>query len=228
MADKSDRKQLKFILPKGIAIYPKLVKPDTKFDKDGKFEVKQKFEADVIEPVIEKLVELRDAFAAEKAAEFAASKDGKVKARAKNIKVRDVGTPNYDADGNETGLIELKAASKASGKREDGSTWERKIPLFDAKGKKTNPKAVYGGSELKVAVIAEAYYKADGNEVGVTLRIDAVQIIKLVAAGGKDADSFGFGAEEGYEDDAEENQFGDETGDEPTTSKAGASEPDDF
>jgi len=227
MADKNDRKQLKFVLPKGIAIYPKLIKPDTKYDKDGKYEVKQKFEADVIQPTLDKLIALRDEFVEQKKAEFLASKDGKTKAKAKNIAVRDVGTPDYDENGDETGLVILKAGSKASGKRQDGSSWERKIPIFDAKGKKITPKAIFGGSELKVAVIAEAYYKADGNEVGVTLRIDAVQVLKLVQAGGGTADGFGFGAEEGYEADEDEgSQFNDESGDSDGDSKPADGDPD--
>jgi hypothetical protein len=217
------REQLKLILPRGVAIYPKLIKPDTKYVKEGKYEVKQKFEADAISPVLDKLVELRDRYAEQMRAEFIAKKKPQL---AKTLKLRDVGTPDYDAEGDETGLVILKAGSKASGTRADGSRWERKIPLFDAKGKKTAPAAIYGGSELKVAVIAEAYHKADGNEVGVTLRIDAVQILKLVAAGGKDADSFGFGEEEGYE--ADEDESGGQFADESASSDAPASTDVDF
>jgi hypothetical protein len=219
MAD-AKRDQLKFILPKGIAIYPKLIKPDTKFDPAGKFEVKLQFDAETIAPVLEKLVELRDRFAEDKKAAFLAAKKPQL---AKSLKLRDVGTPDYDKEGDENGMILLKPSSKASGVRADGSRWERTIPLFDAKGKKIEGKpAIYGGSELKVAVIAEAYHKADGNEIGVSLRIDAVQVIKLVSAGGKDADSFGFGEEEGYEGSEESaGGFGDESGGDAPASAGG-------
>jgi hypothetical protein len=215
MSDKKDTPKLDFITPKAPAIYPKLNEPDTKFVAEGVYETKLRIDPSAEDGVIgknpaswaeivEKLEELRDNMLAEKKAELAASKDPKAKARAKTISAADIGTADLDDDGNENGLLVIKAKAKASGGGGDTGkkAWKRKITIFDAKGKKIeNPPLIYGGSQLKVAVRAVPYYSPKDNIVGVTLYLEAVQVIELVSSGGgKSADSFGFGSEDGYDD----------------------------
>jgi hypothetical protein len=221
----NDRPTLQFITPRGTAVFPKLNQPDTKFDANGVYETKLKLEADAADgqigksvvalpEIVEKLEAIRDQFLAEKKAELAGGKDPKQKAKAKNITARAIGEPAYDDDGEETGELILKAKMKASGiSAKDNKPWTRKPVIFDAKGKKlSDVPLIYGGSTLKVAVKAVPYYMAAENEVGVSLYLEAVQVIDLVSGGGgRSASAYGFGSEDGYvaEDEEEGQQFND-------------------
>lgn len=233
---KAEPSKLNLILPRGTAIYPKLNKPDTKFDAAGVFDTKVAISADAsdgvigkelvnLETVLERLTALRDEFVEAKRQELAASSDPKNKAKAKNLKVKDIGEPGLDDDGNENGSHVFKAKMKASGVKKDGSPWTRKPLLFDAKNKKLadNSPPIYGGSVIKVAVSAMPYYAATDNAIGVTLYLEAVQVIELVSAGGnKSGAGFGFGVEDGYEAEApdENTPFSDDS--------AGSGDPDQF
>lgn len=226
MAKNDERKKVNLITPRGVGIYPKLNTPDTKFDADGVYEVKLRIDPEATDGIIgkdtaswaeivEALETLRDETLKEKKAELAASKDPKAKAKAKTIDVVEIGGPDYDGEGEETGNIVIKAKMKASGiSKKDQKPWTRKPVLFDAKGKKLPADAppIYGGSELKVACTALAYYNAKDNVVGVTLQLEAVQVIQLVSGGGgRSAEAYGFGAEDGYEasDGNDDAPFGD-------------------
>jgi hypothetical protein len=221
MAKNSDRPSFNCITPKGTAIYPKLDKPDTKFDADGVYEVKLKFDPAATDGVIgktsatwaeivEKAEAVRDEFLATTKKELAAG-DGKQKLKAKNITALDFGNEqDVDDDGNETGLVLVKAKMKASGvSKKDGKPWARKPTLFDSKGKPlpANAPPIWGGSQLKVAAEVCPYYNAKDNVVGITLRLNAVQVIELVSGQGRTASAFGFGEEEGGYTAEEEQSF---------------------
>lgn len=225
MADKRD--SLMIILPRGTAVFPKLNKPDTKFAAEGVYESKVKLDPDSNDGMIGKkaatqdelfaaLAALRDKFAAEKKAELAASSDPKNKKKARELTVKDIGEAGLDDDGNEDGTRIIKAKMKASGTGPKGP-WTRQPKLFDAKGKTMdiNGPAIYGGSIIKMAAKAVPYYMAQENSVGVSLYLEAVQVIDLVSGGGRSASAYGFGAEDGYEaDDADESagtSFNDES-----------------
>lgn len=190
---------IKIITPKGVAIYPHLNKPETKFNAAGVYDCRVRLDPKdkEVEALVSKLEKLRDSFYDETTA--ALKESGKA-AKAKKLKKRDVFTDDVDADGEETGLIVLKAKTTASGTGKDGKPWKRSPLLFDAKGTKlVNAPLVYGGSEVKVAATARPYLMESSGEIGVTLYLDAVQIIKLVTGTGQSADDFGFGEEEGFE-----------------------------
>ena len=76
---------------------------------------------------------------------------------------------------------------------------------------------VFGGSQVKVSATA-APYSAAGNQ-GITLYLNAVQIIELVSGSGGDSGGFGFTAEEGYKHSGETEQ---------TNSESSADDMDDF
>lgn len=223
---KAEPKKLNLILPRGIAIYPKLNKPDTKFDAAGVYDVKVTIAPDAddgyigrdkadLAAVLEALAVLRDEFAEAKRAELASSSDPKSKAKAKTLKVKDIGEPGLDDDGEENGRHILKAKMKASGVNAKGENWTRKPKLFDSKNKPLaeNSPPVYGGSVLKVAALAMPYYAANDNTVGVTLYLEAVQVLELVSAGGnKSGAGYGFGVEDGYvADESEDMPFSDDS-----------------
>lgn len=221
MAKNNDRPSFNIITPKGTAIYPKLDKPDTKFDADGVYETRLKFDPAATDgmigrasatwaEIVEKAEAVRDEFLATTKKALAAG-DGKQKLKAKSITVLEFGAdPDVDDDGNETGLVVIKAKMKASGvSKKDGKPWSRKPTLFDSKGKPMpeGSKPVWGGSVLKVAAEVTPYYNAKDNVVGITLRLNAVQVIDLVSGQGRDASAYGFGEEDGYEAE-EAPQFG--------------------
>lgn len=230
MAKNSERLALDIITPKGVAIYPKLDKPDTKFVKEGVYEVKLRIDPDAEDGVLKKktvdwntlreaIAEQQEAFLAEQKKKLLAG-DGKAKAKAKTISSLDWGTEaDVDDEGNETGLLVIKAKMRASGVSKDGKPWNRKPTIFDAKGKKLGDDAppIWGGSVLKVAASAVPYYNAKDNVVGTTLYLEAVQVIELVSGQGRTAEAYGFGAEDGYEAEEEgASQFaadGDDEGD---------------
>lgn len=238
MSKKNDRAKLSIILPEGTAIYPKLNKPDTKFDAEGVYESKQRLDYDAeggmigrkgatLEEILDAMAKLRDQFVEEKRAELASKPDPKSKKKAREITVRDIGEPDLDDDGNETGKLILKAKMKASGTAKDGSRYTRQPKLFDAKNKPLDIKKtqIWGGSTLKIACTAVPYYAANDNVVGVTLYLEAVQVIDLVSGGGRDASAFGFGETDGYvgEEQSDDAPFGD-----PDDDGAAGSTPDDF
>src|SRR3546814_7653155 len=72
--------------------------------------------------------------------------------------------------------------------KKTGKAWTRKPNIFDAKGNQLkNPPSIGGGSEMKLSVELFPYYAANDKTVGVSFRLEAAQIIKLVQFGARDA-----------------------------------------
>lgn len=210
------KERIDIITPKGVAIYPKLNTPDTKFDAAGVYDTKLAFDGDdaEVQAFIAKAEELRDRFFDATVAQLTADKKaGKAKLL---TKVPFLKPEMDDESGDETGRLILRAKMKASGvSKKTGKPWTMKPRYFSASGKPLqNPPRIGGGSELKLAVILEPYLKSDNNTVGVSARLEAVQIITLVSGGGRSFSSFGFAAEEGdeIEDEAEAPASGAEGG----------------
>lgn len=183
--------------PRGVFHYPWLNKADTKFDKEGVYTSGLILEPGPAAKLSAQIDGEIDAYFEKKKAELQ-KKGGADAAKAKKLSRREPYGPVYDQDGEETGRVKFNFKVKAVGKNDKGETWSNKPALFDSAGKPCDV-AVYGGSEGKLAFQIVPYYSAKDNEVGVTLRLKAAQIIKLVSGGGKSADSYGFGVEEdGY------------------------------
>ena len=212
MAKNEDRLELKVVSPKGVAIYPKLNTPSTNFEPDGVYEVKLKFDPEDAVAVLDKKqiswADLKEAIDEQQAEHLRAKKaelskgTGAAKKKAASIESIEWGVePDVDDEGNETGLIVIKAKMKASGvSKKDQKRWTRKPSLFDAKGRPLPADAppIWGGSVLKVAGKIVPYYTPKDNEVGSTFYMDAVQVIELVSGQGREAGDYGFGEEEGY------------------------------
>jgi hypothetical protein len=197
MADK--KPSIKFISPRGVAIFPKLNKPDFKFNAAGEYRAKLRITlADIPEELIAKLTELRDNLVNETKAALTKKKDI---AKAKAMTVLDLFKDETDKEtGETTGFSLFSSKMVASGiSKKDQKPWSRAPKLFDAAGKKlSDKKFIWGGSELKLAVEAMAYYMPKDNEVGVAYYLEAAQVLKLVSGSDKDAAGYGFGTEEGY------------------------------
>jgi hypothetical protein len=202
---KSDRKVVKFTTPAAPSIYPRLNEPDTKYKKEGEYSVKLRFAAgEFPADLLSKLEALRDEQQEATVADLKAKKQG---AKIKSLSVRNVLTAETDKEtGDETGFFTINCKMRASGvSKKTGKAWKRRPDIFDAKGiKLKNVPSIWGGSVLKVAGEAMAYYTPKDNEVGVAFYLDAVKIIKLVSGKSRDASDYGFGEEdEGYTSSSE-------------------------
>ena len=193
MAEKREKKII-FTTAAGNTKYPRLTTPDTKFKPEGEYKVTL-----LLGGVdAEKLTKQIDA--AMSASFDAAKKDPANKA--KKIKVAD--TP-YKADlddaGEPTGLTAFNFKMRASGKTKEGKEWSRRPGLFDAKGLPiVGAPKIAGGSIMKVAYSLGGFFTPLVG-AGVSLRLEGVQILKLVEWQSGTAASYGFKAEQGEEEE---------------------------
>ncbi len=207
-----------FVSPKGVFRYPALTSPDygtKEFPKaDGEYKVQLILTEAEAKPLIEKLQPIFDAAISEGEEKF---KELKVEQRKKlgSLKVNDFYATEYDQETEDpTGNLIFKFTMKASGKDKKGGTWERKPALVDAKGTPLKDiKGIWGVTVGKVSFDVSPYFIPGSGAAGVKLRLNAAQIIDLVAGGGRDAEGFGFDKEDGYEAESAEstNEFKDES-----------------
>jgi hypothetical protein len=195
----SKPKNPRYTTPAGVAQYPYLNKPDTKFNPEGEYKVNLELNADDAAEICTFLDEQLAAAVA------------KAKKENPGKKIKE-GTAGYDVN-EDTGKVTLKFKLKAKVNTKSGDSFDQKVVLFDAKGKPiTSAPNIGGGSKVKVSYEVVPYYTAIAG-AGVSLRVKAVQILELVEySGGASADAYGFGEEDGYEAKAsEEHEFTDET-----------------
>jgi len=180
----------KFTTPVVKFQYPKLLEPDTKFHPEGMYEVIAVMDAS--DPEAIRLAEDLDKFLEQHKASL------KAQAPTTKFKLTDLPWRFEEVDG--VPALILKAKSKASGVDRDGKSWSRKPALFDAKGNPVTDRysvaGLWSGTTGKVAFQASPFYTPVIG-AGVTLRLQAVQIIKLVESGGSGS-SHGFGEEKGW------------------------------
>ena len=163
----------------GIARYPSLNKPDTKFDEVGVYKVNLELSAEDAEPFLSQVESLLAEFVAQKKAEL---KKDKLKMHA---------APWEENDGQ----VQLKLKVKALGKDKAGETYSRAPKLFNASGEVITDN-IGGGSKLKVAVVPYCWYTASLG-AGVTLQPKAIQVLELVTWGdGGSAAAYGFDVSE--------------------------------
>ena len=211
MADKKRPPLPKFNTPVGVARYPHLNNPDTRFDADGvyKCDLIVKFNKAAKE-LIKYLEGIRDKrFKAEK-------KDAK---KGKKFTKADVYSMELDDAGDETGNIILKTKLDAIGRNKDkGKEWKNSPKLFDSTGEPlASDVQIWSGSKLIIAGTVNSYamtnkvlVEKDGKttekkitSVGVSLKCKGVQVLELVTGGDATAESFGFGQhEDGYQTEA--------------------------
>lgn len=174
------------VSPEGIAIYPHLTQPDTKFNAMGEYKVSLSVDKSEAAPLIGNI-------------EAAMERAKKMVPKGKRPKLAE---PPYfdelDDEGQETGRVVFKFKMKAKINTKDGRTIEMKPKLFDASGTLMGDvDSIWGGSKLRISADLVPYYVATTG-AGVSARLKAVQIIDLKTGGGADASSFGFEATEGY------------------------------
>jgi hypothetical protein len=175
--------------PVGIAVYPRLNKPDTKFDADGVYQVKlkmpkadaEKFEAD-----------LKTAYDAHYA-NCKAQNPGKKLKKAVAWPIVDV----TDDDDNPTGEVQINFKMKSMVRPKNGEPFAKRPFLIDGKLKPTSAN-VGGGSKLRIKAELNLWNNPSLG-VGVSLEPKVVQVVDLVEYQ-PGADTEGFDAvEDGYE-----------------------------
>ena len=166
-----------FTTAKGIAYYPYISAPDTKFDEQGHYKVNLCLSEEDAQPVIELIKQ---------------SVVEGIKALKKdkpNTEIKQAPLPfskEVDDDGNPTGNVIIKFKSKAA----------YKPAVFDSKGNMMTNSNIYGGSEIKVNGSC-AFFHTAMIGAGVSIRLRAVQVIQYVA-GANGATKFGFEEVEGF------------------------------
>ncbi|MBK8189199.1 MAG: hypothetical protein IPK79_01970 [Vampirovibrionales bacterium] len=179
--------------PVGVARYPFLLRPHTRFDPDGEYRVTliiPKAEAQELIDIIDEAL---------KASLEKALADNPAKAD----KVHPAQPPYAlvtNEAGEETGHVRFNFKAKAKIKPRNGAEpFHIKLAIFDAKGQAVSPDVRIGtGTRMKICAEVVPYF-TDLVGAGVKLRLKAVQIVDLVEYNGPTASQFGFGMEDGYD-----------------------------
>ena len=167
-----------FTTPKGIAAYPWLSRPDTKFSEEGEYKVNLILSKENAAPIIKTIVGVFEDNYKEQL---------KIQKKETLVKASPPFTEELDDNGKPTGNIIFKFKSKAA----------YKPAIFDAQGNTLIDPPIWGGSEVKVNAVLYPYF-SPMNGAGVSLKIRAVQVIKLVE-GSEGAGRFGFDKTSGYD-----------------------------
>ena len=172
-----------FTTPVGVAAFPYLSTPDTKFNEEGEYKVNLILTKEDAQPVITQIDSVYDENVKEQK-----KKLGSKPCKEANRPYAD----ELDQEGNPTGKVIIKFKSKAA----------YKPAVFDAKGTPMLEHNIYAGSEMKVNGSIAPYYTSMVG-AGVSLRLRAVQVIQYVE-GTSGAGRFGFDEEVGYVQEKEE------------------------
>lgn len=168
--------------PTGIAVYPKIEKPDTKFNADGVYSVDLDLTGKDADDLVAKLTKIADA-------DYA----NECKAKGKKALKRAEMPWKQTEDGKTRFKFKLKAKGGTGEKQ-----WDQKPALFDAKGNPVANLNVGSGSTIKVAFDCAPYFTAMVGH-GISLRLRAVQVLELREyIAGDNFDAFGFKATDGF------------------------------
>jgi len=201
----------KIVTPIGIAVFPKLNVPDTKYKAEGEFTTKLRLsgaEAAGLKKTILDFYEVAY----------------EVECRDKDVKKLKRADPPFKQavtrDGEDIeDTFDFNFKRKASGTSKAGVPWKAVISLIDAK-KNPIKAEIWGGSKIRVSATMSPWY-SDGFGFGIKLELRGVQVTDLVTRGGAlSAEALGFGEVDGYNSS---------TNDEPEDGDAeGASDVDQF
>ena len=194
------KKYPSFTTPVGTFVFPQLHAPDTKFKAEGEWNTKVRFDGDAAVDMAARLDEACDA--AQEAGAQELIEKGKAKTLAAARKMlptrKEPYTKELDEEtGEETGAILVNFKLKASGTRNDGTTWTAKPRLFDSQGQPI-PLGLKIGSGTRGKInYGLRNYCTPVAGTGVSCRLNAAQIIQLQTWGGMTAEQAGFEAVEG-------------------------------
>lgn len=211
-------KMPRLVTPQGNARFPKLIEPD-------EFKGTKKYKVDLVmspedaedlkntlQPILEQFIEDTRAGLEEAVKNADNARDKKKATEAletfDQAPVRDILEEEYDAEGNLTGNLFAKFNTNYSyTDRRRKTEVVRQVQFFDASQppQKITPDSVGPGSVLKINYSPSPYFM--GGAKGLSLKINAVQIISLSGGFNASADELGFeGVEGGFVGDASGDQ----------------------
>jgi len=198
------KKNKRIVTPVGISQYAWLTSPDTRFDEEGVFKVNLMLVTTDAKTLIQQIDDsLKDSITL-----------AKEKAKGKNIKEAPLPySAELDDKNNLTGNTIFKFKCKAQITTSNGTVIPNRVALFDSKGTPLVDVNIWSGSEMKISADVIPYYTSMVG-AGVSLRLRACQITKLVEGGGYSATGYGFAEETGYEVTTEESSDTEEGKDE--------------
>ena len=175
---------------KGNSLWTKVFEPDTRFVPEGEYSTQVVVSEKDAQQVCEQL---------ESIAQAKFDEAVKENPKLKNVlSIRSPFEPEYDEAGNETGNVVFKTKLKARIKSRAGETYSQSVSVVDAKKTPMDGSQMIGnGSMIKVAVEPFPYLMQSTKQVGVTLRLKALQVINLVEYGSPSTDSL-FDEEDGF------------------------------
>lgn len=183
---------MKGVTVAGVAVFPHISRPSTKFDPDGIYSVKLRVTAEEAKNIIKDMHYVADSYR-ERLIEDA--KTAQQKTKLKNMPVASFSySEELDDNGEPNGYVLIGFKNKASGiKKTTGEKWTRAVPIFDAAGKPfstENKVSVGPGSIIKVAYEFTPYMSPSFG-IGCSNRLLAVQVIELKTSN-YTAEDFGF------------------------------------
>lgn len=171
----------------GVLVWPHLNSPDYEYDEAGVYQTKLRLSGSDAEKFLAYCEGQRTEAAAE------AKENGKFKGKGK-VPLADL-PYKEDEDGN----LLFNFKMKAKGTTRNGETFTREPKLFDAAGRPCNDARVGGGTVARISFESYRYYAKMVGGAGVSLRLEAVQIIELQEwSSGRSAEGFGFEATDGF------------------------------
>ena len=181
------RKKELVTTPMGVLVWPHLNSPDYEYDEAGVYQTKLRLTGTDAEE-FKAYCEAQQKEAAVEAKESKSFK-GKGKVPLADLPYKE------DDDGN----LLFNFKMKAKGTTRNGETFTREPKLFDAKGQPCNDARVGGGTVARISFESYRYYAKMVGGAGVSLRLEAVQIIDLQEwSSGRSAEGFGFEATDGF------------------------------
>ncbi len=179
------------VTPKGEAMYPYLRTTEQFQGVDtGKYSIQLKMSEEDTQKFMERLE--KEWEAAKNSPDF------------KDKRPKKGTVPNLGWREDKNGDVIFKAKTSATIKSKTGEVFNKTVPIFDAKGKPIKGDIGYG-SIVKLSISLSPYF-VSGTNYGLALYLNGVQVLVMKEKGayGADASSMGFGEEEGYDSEAEE------------------------
>lgn len=200
MAKNDKPKRKRYTSPKGEALFASVVNVDYGTEQypnpKGGYKLTLALEdgaADKLWDMLAEEIEAARALAEEKFGELKPATRKKLGSMTFN----ELGVEEYDKDDQPTGRILFRFKTSAFYEKRDGTKMQRKVPLFDGMQQPVLLKEEPGnGSLVRVAFTCAPYFVEGQGAGGLSLYLDAVQILKLNQFGGRSASDFGFEEEE--------------------------------
>tara|TARA_B110000027_G_scaffold6577_1_gene5930 strand:+ start:1730 stop:2344 length:615 start_codon:yes stop_codon:yes gene_type:complete len=178
----------KIVTPVGVSQFCWLNVPDTKFDETGHYKTNLIVNAKEGQAIVKSIND-----EVKKAVTIGAEK-----ANGKEVKKANLPFEEEYVEGKPTGNLIFKFKTKAKIITKDGKVIPNKVAIFDSQGKPMTDISIWSGSEMKVSAELIPYFTAMAG-AGVSLRLRAVQITKLVEGGNANSAGHGFDkVEDGY------------------------------